>query len=104
MDEHGDVKNPVRVQVQVVDTVVLEETLEEVTHWERQSALHEPGKHRDLVGVLLHRVWKARGGAPHVHLLLPEEPTIDQRQQIFGLRLGFLPLFVRIGARRRCRW
>jgi hypothetical protein len=32
MDEHGDVKNPVRVQVQVVDTVVLEETLEEVAH------------------------------------------------------------------------
>jgi hypothetical protein len=29
MDEDGDVKNPVRVQVQVLDTVVLEETLEE---------------------------------------------------------------------------
>jgi hypothetical protein len=30
MDEDGDVKNQVRVQVQVLDTVVLEETLEEV--------------------------------------------------------------------------
>jgi hypothetical protein len=30
MDEDGDVKNPVRFQVQVLDTVVLEETLEEV--------------------------------------------------------------------------
>jgi hypothetical protein len=30
MDEDGDVENPVRVQVQVLNTVVFEETLEEV--------------------------------------------------------------------------
>jgi hypothetical protein len=30
MDKDGDVKNPIRVQVQLLDTVVLEETLEEV--------------------------------------------------------------------------
>jgi hypothetical protein len=30
VDEYGDVKDSVRVQVQVFDTVVLEETLEEV--------------------------------------------------------------------------
>jgi hypothetical protein len=34
MDEDGDVKNPVRVQVQVLDTVVLEESLEEVARRE----------------------------------------------------------------------
>jgi hypothetical protein len=34
MDEDGDVKNPVRVQAQVLDTVVLEETLEEVARRE----------------------------------------------------------------------
>jgi hypothetical protein len=49
MDEDGDMNNPVRVQVQVLDTVVLEETLDEVTRREGQPALHEPGEHRDLV-------------------------------------------------------
>jgi hypothetical protein len=34
VDEDGDVKNSIRVQVQVLDTVVLEETLEEVTRRE----------------------------------------------------------------------
>jgi hypothetical protein len=34
IDEDRDVKNPIRVQVQVLDTVVLEETLEEVTRRE----------------------------------------------------------------------
>jgi hypothetical protein len=34
MDEDGDVKNSIRVQVQVLDTLVLEKTLEEVAHRE----------------------------------------------------------------------
>jgi hypothetical protein len=34
VDEDGDVKNSIRVQVQVLDAVVLEETLEEVAHRE----------------------------------------------------------------------
>jgi hypothetical protein len=34
VDEDGDVKNSVRVQVQVLNTVVLEETLEEIARWE----------------------------------------------------------------------
>jgi hypothetical protein len=33
VDEDGDMKNSNRVQVQVLDTVVLEETLEEVARW-----------------------------------------------------------------------
>jgi hypothetical protein len=42
VDEDRDVKDSIRVQVQVLDTVVLEETLEEVAHWESQPALYEP--------------------------------------------------------------
>jgi hypothetical protein len=34
VDEDGDVKISIRVHVQVLDTVVLEETLEEVARWE----------------------------------------------------------------------
>jgi hypothetical protein len=87
MDEDGDVKNFVMVQVQVLDTVVLEETLEEVTRQEGQPALHEPGEHRDLVGVLLHWVRVARGCVPHVHLLLPENPlfTSASKSSVFAL-------------------
>jgi hypothetical protein len=32
--KYGDVKNAIGVQVQVLDTVVLEQTLEEITGWE----------------------------------------------------------------------
>jgi hypothetical protein len=35
VDKDGDVKNAIRVHVQVLDTVVLEETLEEVARRER---------------------------------------------------------------------
>jgi hypothetical protein len=34
VDEHEDMKNAIRVQVQVLDAIVLEETLEEVTRRE----------------------------------------------------------------------
>jgi hypothetical protein len=34
MYEDGDMKNTIRVQVQVLDTIVLEETLEEITRRE----------------------------------------------------------------------
>jgi hypothetical protein len=105
MDEDEDMENPVRVQVQVLDTVVLEESLEEVARWESQPMLHEPREHWDLVGVLLHWVWISHGGTPHVHLLLPEETAVHQHEQVFSLPLGFLPFFVRIrawGRGRRC--
>jgi hypothetical protein len=95
------VKDSVRVQVQVLDTVVLEETIEEVTRRESQPALHEPREHWDLVGVLLHWLWISRGGAPHVHFLFPEETAVDQRQQVFGLRLGLSIPCLDSGARER---
>jgi hypothetical protein len=34
VDKDEDVKNAIKVQVQVLDTVALEETLEEVARWE----------------------------------------------------------------------
>jgi hypothetical protein len=44
----------IRVQVEVLNTIIVEKTFEEVAHWKSQPALYEWGKHRDLVGVLLH--------------------------------------------------
>jgi hypothetical protein len=76
VDEDGDVKDSVGVQGQVLDTVVLEKTLEEVARPESQPALHERREHWDLIGVLLHWVWISRGGALHVHLLLLEEAAV----------------------------
>jgi hypothetical protein len=103
VDEYGDMKDLVRVQVQVLDTIVLEDTLEEVARRKSQPALHEPREHWDLIRILLHWVWISSGGVPHVHLLLPEETVVHQRQQVFGLRLGFFPFLVRIRARGRGR-
>jgi hypothetical protein len=47
MDEDGDVKDPVTVQVQVLDTVVLEETLEEVARREG----HQRSTNRANIGI-----------------------------------------------------
>jgi hypothetical protein len=56
MYKDGGVKDTVGVEVEVLDAVVPQQPLEEVAGWERQSALREPGEHRDLVRVLLHGV------------------------------------------------
>jgi hypothetical protein len=103
VDEHRNVEDLVGVEVQVLDTVVLEEAFEEVARRESQPALDEPRKHWDLVGTLLHWIWISRSGAPHVHFLLAQETAVHQHQQVFGLCLGYLPLLVRIRARRRGR-
>jgi hypothetical protein len=47
--------------------------------------LYEPREHRDLVRVLLHQVWIAGGSASQIHLLLAEEPAVDQGKDIFSL-------------------
>jgi hypothetical protein len=85
MNKDGDVKNAIGIQVQVLDTVVLEKTLEEVGRRECRSALRESGKHGDLIGIFLNGVWVARGGAPHIHLLLVKEPAVHQgsRSSVF---------------------
>jgi hypothetical protein len=88
VDEHRNVEDLVGVEVQVLDTVVLEEAFEEVARRESQPALDEPRKHWDLVGTLLHWIWISRSGAPHVHFLLAEETAVHQHQQVFGLCLG----------------
>jgi hypothetical protein len=50
--------------------------------------------------------WIPGGSSPHVHFLLPQESTVEQGQQVFGLHFGLLPLAVwiwlRRGHRRRC--
>jgi uridylate kinase len=73
MDEDRSVEDAVGVEIEVLNTIILQEPLEEVACWESQPALHESREHRDLIRILLHRVWISRGGAPHVDLLLPEK-------------------------------
>jgi hypothetical protein len=88
MYKDGGVEDTVGVEVEVLDAVVLQQPLVEVAGWERESALREPGEHRDLDRVLLHGLRTPCRGSPHVHLLLPEEPTVEKGQQVFGLRRG----------------
>jgi hypothetical protein len=63
MHEERDVENTVRIQIEVLDSVVPEQALEEVTGGQCQSTLRELGEHRDLVWILLHWIWISRGGA-----------------------------------------
>jgi hypothetical protein len=84
-------EDAVGVQVQVLDSVVPEETLEEIAGRERKSALHEPREHWNLVFGLLHWIWISSSSPPHVDLLLSDEPAVQEGQQIFRLHLGFLP-------------
>jgi hypothetical protein len=97
MHEDCGMKNTVGVQIQVLDSIVPEETLEEIASREREPALHEPRKHWNLVFGFLHRIWISGGGPPHVNLLLPDESTVQEGQEIFGLHFGFLPLAAWIG-------
>jgi hypothetical protein len=89
MDEDGGVKDTIGVYIEVLNTVVLQESLEEVARWESQPTLHEPREHRDVIRILLHWVWISRGGAPHVDLFLSEKSTIQQRQQVLSLGFDF---------------
>jgi hypothetical protein len=103
VDEDRGVEDTVGVEVEALDAVVLQEPLEEIACWERKPALREPREHGDLIWILLHGIRISRGGAPHVDFLLPKKSTIQQRKQIFNLRLRLLPLLVGIWARRRHR-
>jgi hypothetical protein len=100
MYEDDSVENTVGVEVEVLDAVVPHEPLEEVARRERKFAFREAREHRDLIFILLHRVRIPGGGPPHVDLLLAKESTIQQGEQVLGLRLGLLPLAVWIWPRR----
>jgi hypothetical protein len=43
-------EDSIGVQVEVLDTVIVEKTFEEVAHRKSQPALHESGEHRDFIG------------------------------------------------------
>jgi hypothetical protein len=70
----------VRVQIEVLNSVVPEEALEEITSRKRKSALHETREHGDLVFSLLHWVWISGGGPPHINLLLPDKSAVEKGQ------------------------
>jgi hypothetical protein len=84
VDEDRYMEDPIGVQVEVLDTVIVEKTFEEVARRKSQPALHESGEHRDVIGVLLHWIRIPSGGTPHVHLLFPKETTVEQRQEILS--------------------
>jgi hypothetical protein len=100
MYKDGSVENTFGVEVEVLDAVVPYEPLEEVARRERKLALREPREHQDLICILLHGVRIPDGGPPHVYFLLAKESTVQQGEQVFGLRLGLLPLAVWIWPRR----
>jgi hypothetical protein len=87
MNEDNSMEDTIRVEVEVLDAVVPHEPLEEVARREGEPALCESREHRHLIFILLHRVRIPGDGPPHVHFLLAEESTVQQGEQVFGLRL-----------------
>jgi hypothetical protein len=77
MNEDGDVENSIRVEIEVLNTIVPEHALEEITGRQRQSTFHEPNEHWDLVWVLLHQIRIAGGSAPQIHILLPKKSVVE---------------------------
>jgi hypothetical protein len=68
--EDEDVEDPIGVEIEVLDVVVLEKSLEEVAGRQCESTLHKPREHRNLVWVLLHHLRVSSGSAPQIHFLL----------------------------------
>jgi hypothetical protein len=92
------VEDTVGVEVEVLDAIVLQEPLEEITCWERQPSLRESREHGDLIWILLHGIWISRSGTPHIDFLLPKKShfrqTLSQSLQL-NLRLEVTPYGVR---------
>jgi hypothetical protein len=103
MYEDRYVEDTIGIKIQVLDVVVPEKTFEEIIGRECQSTLHESGEHWNLIRILLYWIRVASGGTLHIHLILSQEPAVDQGKQIISLQFGFLPFLGRVGMRRRWR-
>jgi hypothetical protein len=103
MDEDCGMENTVGVEVEVLDAVVPQKAFEEIAGRQRESALREAREHWNLILALLHGVRVPGGGPPTVHLLLTDESTVEESQQILGLHLRFFPLAAWIWQRWRHR-
>jgi hypothetical protein len=95
MDEDCGMENTVRVEIEVLNSVVPKEAFEEVAGRKRESALRETREHRDLVLSFLHWVRISGGGSPHIHLLLQINPLLRRANKssvftfdFFHSRLG----------------
>jgi hypothetical protein len=99
-------ENAVRVDIEVLNSIVPEEAFEEIAGRKRESALREAREHPDLVFIFLHWVRISGGGSPHINLLLPDKSAVEKGQQILGLHLRLFPLaawiWPRWRHRRRC--
>jgi hypothetical protein len=101
MYEDEVVEDTVGVEIEILNTAILQEPLEEVARREKLLTLHEPREHRDLIRILLHGVRISRSGAPHVDLLLLEKSTVQQCQEVLSLGLRLFPILVGIWTRGR---
>jgi hypothetical protein len=51
MDENSDLKNGVRVKMNKLNLVVIQESAEEITDWETEPMLEEGGEHNNFICV-----------------------------------------------------
>ena len=78
MDEGGDMKNRVRIQMNELNLVEMQKTTEESASGDRESAIEERFKNHDLTGIR-GREGFSIGGAPPDDLLLGKNPSFTIR-------------------------
>jgi hypothetical protein len=66
MDENGDLENGVRVKMNQLNLVVLQESTEKIADWEAKPVLEEGGEHHNFISVGCQNVL-AGGRAPLQH-------------------------------------
>jgi hypothetical protein len=71
-------ENTIRVEIEVLNSVVPEEAFEEVAGRKCESTLRETHEHRNLVLTLLHGVRVPGGGSPTVHLLFTDKSAVEE--------------------------
>jgi hypothetical protein len=57
MDEDGDLKNGIGIEMVQFDLVVIKESTEEITSWEAESAFKEGGKHHNFIRIGCQKVF-----------------------------------------------
>jgi hypothetical protein len=98
MEEDGDVEDTIEVEVEVLNAMVSEHPIEEVTRRRGEFALHESREHWDLVWIFLHQIRITSGDAPQIHLLSWRNPLLIHLLllKVLSLQLHLFPLFRRI--------
>jgi hypothetical protein len=89
VDKDGDLENGIRVEMDKFDSVMIEESVEEVTSRNAESALQKGGEHHNLVSI---GCWDVipDGGAPLRYYAVREKMIHDELPYLTFIQDGSL--------------